>query len=303
MFRNRAPDGPTKTPLPGTAAALPRQRRHAPVQILLLCLSVLLPLALFGWTAFSEHRQALQDAGQAADRTIAVLHEHAARVLETNELVLSEVMRQTEGRSWEEIGRDSRLWTYLLRVAADLGQPTDITLADGTGRVRMTTTRFPAARDDSLAGQEDFEALRGRQSWTHVAVLPETALTPRQITLSRRRVGADGSFDGILRIGLPVSQFSAFWARYAPNIRYVVTLVRSDGRVVTRWPSTPCRNGYRPAACCSAAPWCSGPDIFPGSRASTASTGLAPSARCATIRCIWSSRSKRPPFWTAGGSG
>ena len=63
-------------------------------------------------------------------------------------------------------------------------------------------------------------------------------LTPRQITLSRRRVAADGSFDGILRIGLPVSQFSAFWARYAPNIRYVVTLVRSDGRVVTRWPST-----------------------------------------------------------------
>jgi signal transduction histidine kinase len=238
MFRSRAPDCPTKTPLPGIAAEPPRQRRHAPVQVLLLCLSVLLPLALFGWTAFSERRQALQDAGQAADRTIAVLHEHAARVLETNELVLSEVMRQTEGRSWEEIGRDSRLWTYLLRVAADLGQPTDITLVDGTGRVRMTTTRFPAARNDSLAGQEDFEALRSRQSWTHVAVLPYTALTPRQVTLSRRRIAADGSFDGILRIGLPVSQFSAFWARYAPNIRYVVTLVRSDGRVVTRWPST-----------------------------------------------------------------
>ena len=252
------------------------------------------PSRLFGWTAFSERRQALQDAEQAADRTIAVLHEHAARVLETNELVLSEVMRQTEGRSWEEIGRDSRLWTYLLRVAADLGQPTDITLADGTGRVRMTTTRFPAARDDSLAGQEDFEALRGRQSWTHVAVLPETGLTPRQITLSRRRVAADGSFDGIVRIGLPVSQFSAFWARYAPNIRYVVTLVRSDGRVVTRWPSDDtCRNGCRPTACLLRSALAQRTAISPASPASTASTGSAPSPRCATIRCTWSSRSKR----------
>ena len=238
MIRSRAKDSPTSFALHGTAAAPPGQRRHAPVQVLLLCLSVLLPLALFGWTAFGEHRQALQDAGHATDRTIAVLHEHAARVLETNELVLSEVMRQTEGRSWDEIGRDSRLWTYLLRVAADLGQPTDIVLADADGRVRMTTTRFPAARDDSLAGQEDFEALRSRQGWTHIAVLPGTSLTPRQITLSRRRVAADGSFDGILRIGLPVSQFTAFWSRYAPNTRYVVTLVRSDGRVVTRWPST-----------------------------------------------------------------
>ncbi|WP_165982197.1 ATP-binding protein [Dankookia rubra] len=238
MLRSRVSDCPTKIPRPGTpAGAPPGQRRHALVQVLLVCLSVLLPLGLFGWTAFGERQQAMQDAGHSADRTIAVLHEHAARVLETNELVLSEVMRQTEGRSWDEIGRDSRLWTYLLRVAADLGQPTDITLADATGRVRMTTTRFPAARDDSLAGQEDFAALRRRQSWTHVAVLPETALTPRQITLSRRRVAADGSFDGILRIGLPVSQLSAFWARYAPNTRYVVTLVRSDGRVVTRWPS------------------------------------------------------------------
>ncbi|MFC7474811.1 ATP-binding protein [Dankookia sp. GCM10030260] len=229
MFRTQVPDGPSTAPPRG-------QRRHAPVQVLLLCLSVLLPLALFAWTAFSEHRQALQDAEQTADRTIAALHEHAARVLETNDLVLSEVMRQTEGRPWEAIAGDSRLWTYLLRVAADLGQPTDITLADASGRVRMTTTRFPAARDDSLAGQEDFEALRGRRGWTHVAVLPETSLTPRQITLSRRRVAADGSFDGILRIGLPVSQFSAFWGRYAPNTRYVVTLARSDGRLVIRWP-------------------------------------------------------------------
>ena len=201
-------------------------------------LSVLLPLALLAWTAWSERRQALQDAEQAATRTVAVLHEHAARVLETNELVLSEVMRQTEGRPWDEIASDGRLWTYLLRVAADLGQPTDITLADGSGRVRMTTTRFPAARADSVSGNEDFEALRDRRGWTHIGVQAASALTPRQITLSRRRIAADGRFDGIVRIGVPVSQFTTFWARYAPNIRYVVTMARSDGRVITRWPSS-----------------------------------------------------------------
>ncbi|WP_165943588.1 ATP-binding protein [Roseicella aquatilis] len=218
-------------------AGADRQGLHAPVHLLLLWLSVLLPLALFGWTAWSERRHALAEAGQAAERTVAVLHEHAARVIETNELVLSEVMRQIDDRSWDEIAEDARLWTTLLRVAADLGQPTDITLADGTGRVRMTTVRFPAARHESLAGAEDFEALRARQGWTHIGVSPESATAPRQITLSRRRVAPDGGLDGIVRIGVPVSQFSNFWERYAPTTRYAVTLARRDGRVITRWPT------------------------------------------------------------------
>ncbi|MDO9706794.1 hybrid sensor histidine kinase/response regulator [Paracraurococcus lichenis] len=230
MFHNRA----TKRP---EAAGGADRSRQAPVHILLLGLSVLLPLALFTWTAWSEHRQALAEAEQGAARTVAALHEHAARVLETNELVLSEVTRQTEGRPWEEIARDGRLWTYLLRVAADLNQPVDITLADAEGRVRMTTTRFPAARGDSLAGQEDFEVLCSRQGWTHVGVQAATAVAPRQITLSRRRVAPDGRFDGILRVGVPVGQFTAFWGRFAPNIRYVVTLARSDGQVISRWPA------------------------------------------------------------------
>lgn len=97
-------------------------------------------------------------------RTAAVLHEHAARVLETNELVLSEILRQLEERHWEDVARDGRFWTYLLRAAGDLGQPTGIVLADAEGRVRMTTTCFPAAHGDSLAGQEDVESLRDRRA-------------------------------------------------------------------------------------------------------------------------------------------
>src|SRR3712207_1930006 len=133
-------------------------------------------------------------------------------------------MRQTEGRSWDEIGRDLRLWTYPQRVAADLGQPTDIVLADAVGRVRMSTTRFPAHVADSLRGQEDFEALRGRPGWSHLGILPPSAGSPRQVTLSRRRTAPDGRFDGMIRVGVPVAQFDAFWDRYAPGIRHVVTL-------------------------------------------------------------------------------
>ncbi|MCB4825047.1 hybrid sensor histidine kinase/response regulator [Roseicella aerolata] len=239
MLCNRATDrAEDKAAVPVRAGAVRRPVRQAPVHLLLLGLSVLLPLALFAWTAWSERGHALAEAERAAARTTAVLHEHAARVLETNELVLSEVIRQTEGRPWEEIGGDGRLWSYLLRVAADLGQPTDITLADAEGRVRMTTARFPAARDDSLVGQEDFEALRGRQGWSYIGLSPETAMAPRQVTVSRRRIGPDGRFDGIVRIGVPVGQFTEFWGRYAPSIRHVVGLARSDGRLLSRWPAS-----------------------------------------------------------------
>ncbi|NOG71032.1 ATP-binding protein [Roseicella sp. DB1501] len=246
MFRRekQSPDGEPGGATPVTASRRPgghapphHPGRHAPTHLLLLGFSVLLPLGLFVWTAWSERRQALEDAEHAARRTIAVLHEHAARVFDTSELVLSEVGRQTEGLGWDDIARDIRLWNYLQRVAGDLGQQIDITLADGEGRVRMTTIRFPAARGDSLLGSEEFEALRARQSLPFVGLQPETPLAPRQITLSRRRINADGRFDGILRVSIPVAQFTTFWARYAPTIRYLVTLARSDGRVITRGPA------------------------------------------------------------------
>jgi two-component system NtrC family sensor kinase len=235
MFCNRATDR-TEDMAAMPARAGERPVRQAPVHLLLLGLSVLLPLALFAWTAWSERGHALAEAERTAGRTTAVLHEHAARVLETNELVLSEVIRQTEGRPWEEISGDGRLWTYLLRVAADLGQPTDITLADAEGRVRMTTSRFPAAPGDSLASEEAFKALRDHQGWTHIGLSPESPTAPRQVTLARRRIGPDGRFDGTMRIGVPVGQFTEFWERYAPNTRHIVVLARSDGQLISRWP-------------------------------------------------------------------
>ncbi|WP_158292400.1 ATP-binding protein [Paracraurococcus ruber] len=232
MFSQREPsNAPLPVDDPGDRA------RQAPVHVLLLGLSVLLPLALFAWTAWSERRQAMEDAQAAATRTVAVLHEHAARVLETHELVLSEVIRQTEGRDWAEIARDHRLWTYLQRVAADLGRPADILLADAAGQVRMTTARFPAARGDSLAGAEDFAVLRAGAGWSHLGLATAAPGGPRQITLSRRRVDAEGRFDGILRVGLPIGQFTEFWGRFAPSAQHLVTLVRSDGLLFSRWPA------------------------------------------------------------------
>ena len=71
----------------------------------LLGLSILIPLLLFGWTAWRERARTLDDAERTAVRTVAALHEHAVKVLETHELVLDEVSRQIEGHSWGELER------------------------------------------------------------------------------------------------------------------------------------------------------------------------------------------------------
>jgi hypothetical protein len=203
----------------------------------LLGLSILIPLLLFGWTAWRERARTLDDAERTAERTVAALHEQMVKVLETHELVLDEVAREIEGRSWDEIERDFGLWRALLRINNKLEQIRSINLIDGQGRIRMTTRRFPAP-DVYVADRDFFHAQKERDAGTYVSAPFTGRLSDdRPIGLSRRRATADGGFDGIIQISAAVSYLTSFWEQFAPDIAHVIPLVRADGEVIARYPS------------------------------------------------------------------
>jgi signal transduction histidine kinase/ActR/RegA family two-component response regulator len=203
----------------------------------LLGLSIMILLLLFGWTAWRERTRTLDDAERTAVRTVAALHEHAVKVLETHELVLDEVSRQIEGRSWDEVERDAGLWRHLSQVNDRLEQVRAINLVDGQGRIRMSTSRFPAP-DIQLDDRDYFQAQKEHDAGTYVSAPYDGRIVPdRLIGLSRRRPTADGSFDGVIHIAVPVSYFTSFWEQFAPDIAHVIPLVRADGEVIARYPA------------------------------------------------------------------
>lgn len=71
--------------------------------MILLAFSAVLPLALFAGIAWNSRDHALDDAERSAVRTVRALHEHAAKVLESHEIMLAEAIRRIEGRPWDEV--------------------------------------------------------------------------------------------------------------------------------------------------------------------------------------------------------
>jgi signal transduction histidine kinase/CheY-like chemotaxis protein len=193
-----------------------------------------LPLALFAVTAWNERERTLQVAERTAERTVVALHEHTLKVLETHELILGGVDHQIRGRSWSEIEQDEELWNTLIRVGRRFESVTAINLVDSAGRVRMTTTVYPAPLT-MAADLDGYQAQRDGAAGTYIGVRDTDG--GRLITLSQRRSTVDEGFDGIIHIAVPVSLFTTFWEQFTPTVAHVVPLVRADGLVIARYPA------------------------------------------------------------------
>src|SRR5258708_8225128 len=81
-----------------------------------LVLCILGPAFLFGLVAFEDRREVLREAHDNVTSTVAILREHAAKVMETDELVLSQVDQMIRGMSWAEIERSEALHLDLKRL-------------------------------------------------------------------------------------------------------------------------------------------------------------------------------------------
>jgi two-component system, NtrC family, sensor kinase len=211
-----------------------RQPQAWPLRIL-LGLSVVAPLILFAWAAWSGYRAALAEAERTGTRTVTALHEHAAKVLDTHRVVLRAVDSRLSGRSWEEISGDDDLRRDLEALAQELDQIGSITVADSTGAVRATSHR---ANYRSIAHREAFTVHMDQDAGLFVSG-PFTGQVDgiRKMAISQRRTTRDGAFDGVLVATVPIAYLTDFWEQFAPTIAHIIPLIREDGQVIARHPA------------------------------------------------------------------
>jgi len=214
----------------------PRDGRNWSLRAL-FCLSFILPLALFGWTAWTSRGQELADAERTAVRTVTALHEHVLKVLDTHEVVIDEINRRVGSRSWEELEADTGLKEDLARIERDMDQIQAISLIDADGRVRVTTLP-PPPPGFTVTDRDYFSAQRIRDEGTYISA-PFSGRATQQwlMAISKRRMAPGGGFDGIVLVSVPVSYITAFWEQFAPTITHVIPLVRADGQIIARYPA------------------------------------------------------------------
>jgi signal transduction histidine kinase/CheY-like chemotaxis protein len=201
----------------------------------LIVASLSIPAVLLAGAVVKNRFDVQRDADDAIVRTVNVLHEHARKVFETEELALARVDDRIEGLNWDQISAPETS-AFLARLKRPLEQAVSIWVADATGEVRAGSQDWD--HSIKIEGREFFTAQQQEDAGFHVsAAFFGKATHSASFAVSRRRSTPTGAFDGTIHISLSPSYFARFFQQAAPDLpRYTALLLRADGEVLVREP-------------------------------------------------------------------
>ncbi len=207
---------------------------------LLLVLCVLIPAVVFGLFAAYRWHAAHETATEHVDRLVGVAHEHALKVLDNNETLLGRVL-ELVGTEDEDAVRagEAALHQQLVAMAADKEQIQSIWVWGPDGRPLAGNRFHPLPADLDVSDREFFRWHREHKSGLYFTEpLVGKATKDPFFDMSVRRERADGSFAGLVSVGLYPAYFRRFHAELVngePGA--MVTMFREDGVVYSRMPA------------------------------------------------------------------
>jgi signal transduction histidine kinase/ActR/RegA family two-component response regulator len=198
-------------------------------------------LLLFLAFAAYRHQQMRTEAEVRLERSLSIAHEHALRVLDTNDTLLRHVLDMTGVEDDAALRRRAgALHESLAAMAHNKPQVQSIWVQGADGRP-VATSRFaepPASMD--VSGRPYFQWHRDKRGGMFLSGVMSGARGGRFFNISRGRYLADGSFGGLVSVGLHSDYFTHFHEQLAadePGL--AITLFRADGIVYSRWPALP----------------------------------------------------------------
>jgi len=216
--------------------------RRSALRLLTLMLvgCVVLPLALFGWLAWTTWASEQRSADERLWRALDVLHEHTLKVFQTAELLLLGVDALTGDMSDAQISADApRLHLLLSRMTAQLGERESIWIVDRNGHPLVTSLAQAPPPGMSLTDRDFFVAQAARDSGTYVGAMAMPKLPGGRpfFALARRR-SSDEAFAGIVVVTVDPAYLESFYADLGDLGNYFA-LIRQDGGFLARFPPPP----------------------------------------------------------------
>jgi two-component system, NtrC family, sensor kinase len=209
---------------------------------LLLIASILCPVLLFLYAAALNYRYEYDAARVRIARMTDILYAHTDKVLDTHELMLKQLVALFEGMSNASIGaRADALQAKLKELMTDLPQIQDISLVSETGRMMVDVDHGRSAIGEDVSGTEFFRDVTEKVGHTAGPFLAGRWNDRQLFSLAMRRLNPDGSFAGVIAVWVNPAYFEQFFARALVDQALggdSLALMRSDGEMLVRWPST-----------------------------------------------------------------
>jgi len=202
----------------------------------LLALSLLIPGGIVGVLAHADRVRTLDEAAARARRMADVLYEHTLKVMETNQLVLSQAGRLVAELDRDQVReREGELHADLADLKAGFAQVQRILIIDSDGRPALDSERYPAFPGD----RSRFAHVQAHLQPERRFMAGDLILEPGGIVQSLHvgsgrtpRSGPTGAFDGIATVAIQPAYFRSAWNALDAETGSTVRLFRTDGRVL-----------------------------------------------------------------------
>ena len=193
---------------------------------LAVLLAALVPLAFFAGAARLSYLDAVKATSARLDELARAAEDHAARILERNELVMQQMLQLLKDDDDEALRkREAQLHEVATAILLRLPHIGSITVKNAQGDVLMSTFFPPALR--TLAGPD----------WK---LLADRANDEVMLTVSKQRSLASGAPGGVVELTLNRSYFDEFYRRLTEgDSRLTAALLNGAGVLVASWPPVP----------------------------------------------------------------
>ena len=229
LLRSRAPDEAREPPASGSAPS----HRWLTLSFLLLAISF---STVCGWVLLDARRATQARAIEVATSLVNSLRFDIARNVETLNLSLEMVANNLKLPGIDRLSPEMRQLVLFDHPKSNR-YPTSVFVVDETGQIKYDSRNVVPPRQN-LFDREHFQVHKDNES---VGLFISRPLTSRVnnrtlVAYSRRLSNPDGSFGGIVLSAMLQDYFETVFKDISLGPGSSVTLVRTDGIVLMRWP-------------------------------------------------------------------
>lgn len=212
-------------------------RGTRPLEILFWS-ALILPLTVAAAASVALWHRTHTESRQAAAQTASILREHALRVFEAQEGAIDRIEGLIANLTWQEIETSREVHEFLARINIASPHIDGLWLVRPDGRTVASADFFPTPMS-VVTDRDYFQALRQTDTAYLGRMIQGRLKGNWNFSYSRRRPTADGSFDGLILVTASLGYFENFWKGAIGNGQQTVSILRSDGEVLARYPTMP----------------------------------------------------------------
>jgi two-component system NtrC family sensor kinase len=212
---------------------------------LLLLGTILIPLGLGAVAAYLSYSASYEHAMASASEAVAVAAENTAKVLDTHLLVAARIDDLLGTMTDDQIRvMEKPLHDKVAKQIAGLPQVAAAWVIGAGGRELLSAHVYPVNSGLDQSSRDDFRAFQNSDLQTYIWMLRARSLDTGEyqpyFTVSLRRTGPDGRFNGIVVIAVSSSYFASFNdSLLGGSARYTASVLKDDGTVLAQYPAAP----------------------------------------------------------------